>query len=285
MGLDSAEFSEMREVQFFHRTVRDFVLGNSKLEEVTGQQPSLNHAETYHRLWLAEMILAGPSYRRAYWNRVHLSALDRFQQKLPLELLKGLSHVFDDGQDNLTDDTMNGIFLGCQESVNTLANTGNRLSFVHLAARNGQQEYVLEEITKHPGLANGSGKFHLLMSALAGGEEDLIRALLQTGSSPMDPITCEWYEEQAPRSGSIPIWIAVTGYIVGYYIYYLERKNRFEILELILQGDGIDSRNCLFLFNEKNDGPPTHYITLRQFIEIFSRRTWSACSLCSIGES
>src|SRR2546423_581868 len=79
-------FGAMRVVQFFHGTVRDYVLENSKLENVRRQFPSLIDVETYHRLWLAEMTLAELPYRLAHWNHIMLEDVGNtpFQQELPL---------------------------------------------------------------------------------------------------------------------------------------------------------------------------------------------------------
>ncbi|KAI9767609.1 MAG: hypothetical protein M1839_004466 [Geoglossum umbratile] len=265
-------FGAMQAVQFFHRTVRDFVLQNSKLENITSQIPNLIEVETYHRLWLAEMTLVELPYRLEYWNHHTLGTVGNstFQQELPVDLLNGFSRVLDDGQDTIPEDpTGYEIFRGCTQGVNTWT-WGNRLSFVHLAAHTGQQKYVFQETLKNPELLNGNGELHILLSAAVGDRRDLVLALLDRGSSPMDYIACKSWDAEAggDRTSAFPIWMVLAGILVGRCLDGLFKQEvSYEVLELLLQHEVVDTGDCLFLIRDGWGGPISHFITLRQFIQ------------------
>ena len=268
-------FVAKRVVQFFHRTVRDFVLENSKLENITRQFPSLIEVETYHRLWLAEMTLAELPYRLEYWNYYMLGTAGNttFQQELPLDLLNGFSRILDDGQDTIPEDpTGYEIFRGCQIGVDMDSTFRDRLSFVHMAAYTGQQEYVFQEILKNPKLLNGTGELHILLSAAVGGRKDLVLALLERGSSPADYITCKSCDQETKedQTRAYPIWMILTWYFVERCLLFRPEPDiSNEILELFLQDERVDASNCLFLMKDDWDHPTTHFITLKQFIQDF----------------
>jgi hypothetical protein len=42
---------------------------------------------------------------------------------------------------------------------------------------------------------------------------------------------------------------------------------QYEVLELLLQDERVDTSSCLFLLAEGHDKPVTHFITLKQFIQ------------------
>jgi hypothetical protein len=144
----------------------------------------------------------------------------------------------------------------------------HRLSFVHMAAHTGQQEYVFQEVLKNPELLHGNGELHLLLSAAFGGRKDLVQALLERGSSPMDYVACKWREgDDRGHETKAPIWMIVTGHIIGYYLYdRLKPPLSYEMWESFLDHEGVDASHCLFLMKEDHDRPVTHFITLKQFI-------------------
>jgi hypothetical protein len=141
-----------------------------------------------------------------------------------------------------------------------------------MAAYTSQQEYVFQEVLKNPELLHGNGELHLLLSAAFSGRKDLAQALLERGSSPMDYVACELQERDEPeherQAIHIPIWMIVTGHIVGYCLAYpsIPLALSYEMWELFLDNEGVDASNCLFLMKEGHDGPITHFITLKQFI-------------------
>ncbi|KAH8804493.1 hypothetical protein F5884DRAFT_754102 [Xylogone sp. PMI_703] len=257
LGLESAAFDKMQVVQFFHRTVRDFVLENSKLEDTIRRFPYLIEAEAYHRLWLAEMTLTDLPYRLAQWNSYGLWEVGdaRFPQGLPSHLLNGFCRVLDDGQDTVpVDTTWHEFFDGRKDTIGTRKRDG-KLSFVHIAAYTGQREYVLQELSKNPELLNGNGELHILLSAALGYRKDLVVDLLQRGSSPADRIICERSDDGLVSAR--PIWMILTG----------EPPISYEMLELFLQHEGVDASNLSFLMKDDWDHPTSHFITLRQFLQ------------------
>ncbi|KAH0559261.1 hypothetical protein GP486_004224 [Trichoglossum hirsutum] len=192
-------FGPMREVRFFHRTVRGFVL--EKLESTTRQYPGLINVETYHRLWLAELTLAELPYRLMIWYRdIWKVGVSRFQEELPPELLRGFSCVLDNGQDTMSENVKwPKTFRGIYQRIDHSWWLAGSLSFVHMAAYTGQQEYVFQEILKNPKLLHATGELNLLLSAALGDRKYLVQALLERGSSPTDSVVCESGGKKRPR--------------------------------------------------------------------------------------
>jgi hypothetical protein len=262
-----------RMVQFFHRTVRDFVLEHSKLEDTAGRFPWITKGETYYRLWLAELILADLPSRVEAWNDGSGAGVDQFRQELPPDLLEGFSCTLK-GEDAVSVNTpRDKTFRGTMYAPN-LWSSIDGLSFINLAAYCGQRDYVVQQTTKSPELLKGRGEFHILLSAALGNRKDLVRNLLERGSSPLDCVDCQLSETTnfaAEKIGtqSIPLWIVFTTHLVGYRFEVSEVKNevQWEVLELLLQDPRVDASNSLFLVRKHYEAPAAHFITLRQFVE------------------
>lgn len=279
MGLK--ECGGMHEVQFFHRTLRDFVLENSKLEDVALKFPSLTKVETYCRLWLAEMVLAELPYRLFQWNSYMVNCRV-FQQELPLDLLNGFSRILDCSQDDTVSCNPPSceIFHGSAKG-NNYQFFRDRLSFVHMAAYTGQKQYVFQEISKSPELLNGNGELHILLSAAVGNRKDIVLALLQRGASPTDCVNYKPYQDAGEyQTRAFPIWLISTAYLVGSGSYASNSDIQYEILELFLDCEGVDASCCWFLMTPYGDGsrfnpfmrdssnhPASHFITLKQFVK------------------
>lgn len=267
-------------VKFFHRTLRDFVLENSKLSETRRQFPSLIEVETYHRLWLGELILLDPSARVKAWKVIYYNVLKgaRFQKELTPDLLQRFSHIVEE-EHNISDassddDTsshgsVKEIFL---RGVSCSSQGGygypkGKLLFASLAACTDQREYVLQQATNNPELLRGNGECHIMLSAALCGKTDLVRALLQRGSSPMDCVNCR---DRGTGPRTIPLWIAFTMWLVGNC---LNRSHvagpMYEIWELLLEDERVDASTCNFLLQKADlrSDEITHFITLKKFIQ------------------
>jgi len=271
-GGRSDEFAQMRVVQFFHRTVEDFVMNSSKLEDISRQYPRLLEEESYYRLLLADLTLGSLAYRRLYWNCfmiIDSSNASLFHQTLPSTLLDGFRHVLCDGRSE-SDESGDEVFRGVLLSIGSHYYTG-RMSFIHMIAFAGQTEYVLREVSKRPELLRGNQEMHLLLTAALGGHKNLVTALLKRGSSPTDTIKIQREQNNHDSAGlqSIPLWLALAGCMVGNSLKYLKLSTSFDILELFLDADGVDAWNCAFLLKENSswESPVSHYITLKGFVQ------------------
>lgn len=269
LGWNDTDLERMPVVQFFHRTLRDFMLENAKLEGATARYSKLIERETYHRLWLAEMISTDTKYRLIQWNNSFLSSITDERVFPPLlhpRLVTGFSHILNQGPKIETEGLNDySIFRGCTHYPGRWR-WENRLSFVHLAAFSGQHEYVLQEILKDPELLNGNGKLHVLLSAAIGNRQGLVLNLLQNGSTPTDRVKCG-----ESTVSACPIWMILMVYIVESYFGFQDPITLHETLELLLRHGEIEvdaSKFILFLKELEDDARPTgYYITLQQFME------------------
>jgi len=266
-------------VQFFHRTVRDFVLENSKLNDTARNFQNLTKVETYYRLWLAELILEDLPARVKAWNALHLDfrlgfrLRGGFPGELPFDLLEGFSRVVEDG-DTISKPTIDYrskyVFRGISCKANLWYSKG-RVSFVSLAACIGQREYVLQKTTDNPELLRGNGESHVLLSAALNGMIDVVRALLQKGSSPMDCVSGGYRNQplaEGTETEAIPIWVVFLVHLVAYRLKLpFVEVVKYQILELFLQDQRVDASNCWFLLSEAGTRQETHFMTLEQFIQ------------------
>ncbi|PCH07934.1 Hypothetical protein PENO1_009370 [Penicillium occitanis (nom. inval.)] len=263
------QVTNRRSVKFFHRTLRDFVL-ESKLGDTMRQFPSLTEIETYHRLWLAELILMDPPARAKAWREIWSEVVKggRFQAELTPDLLQRFASIFKDENDipvtdpdGSSDET--SIAGALSQFTGGMSYPEEKASFACLAACNSQQEYILQETTKNPGLLRGNGQCHIMLSAALCGKVDLVQALLHRGSSPMDKVTVR------ARNGAqvIPVWTAFTTQLVGSC---LDRSGvheaQYKVLELFLEDKQVDASTFTFLVCKAGE-PITHFITLKNFIQ------------------
>jgi hypothetical protein len=269
-----------RSVQFFHRTVRDFVLENSKLDDTASQFPSLTKIETYYRLWLAELIQADRPDRVKIWNVDPVNLLHGFEQELPSDLLEAFSRVVEDGdvisEPAQDDEYYQKVFMGVSRGANLWYSDG-RMSFTNLAACTGQTEYIVQQIAKNPELLRGNGESHILLSAALNGRKDTVRALLQQRSSAIDCVAGNGHYDDSHQiitdgteTKMIPIWMIFTAQLVARRLELFSPGDiRYDVLELLLQDKRVDARNCLFLLCKNYKEPHTHFITLKEFIQHF----------------
>ena len=223
------------------------------------------------------------------WNGIFsVRTLDKFLQELPPDLLEGFSCTLRDEDAASVNIPRKQTFQGVKRAP-ILCSAADGLSFVNLAAYCGQREYVVQQTTKSPELLRSRGEFHILLSAALGNKKDLVRDLLERGSSPLDCVNCQLSETTADEATeenlgiqSIPLWIIFTTLLVGYRFEIPGGKVQWEVLELLLQDHRVDASNSLFLVREDYKTPATHFITLRQFIN--DRRPQNADRLLALLE-
>jgi len=265
-------------VQFYHRTVRDFVLENSRLKDIANRFSIPIDQEAYFRLLLAGLTLTDLKYRLEYWNHDILFDSIRFkliQQELPINLLKGFERIFNNDQYGIDECNIpNGKYF----RGNTVSDRASihelRLSFVHLAAYAGQQEYVFHEISRYPELLNNSGDLHILLSAAMGGRQNLVLALMKRGSSPTDYIRCilRGPQDEFRRSQPLPIWMVLAGRLVENFLSLVSEIDTLsQGLELFLQDERVDASQCLLQIGKPSGGvgqqATVHILSLKQCIQ------------------
>ena len=255
-------------VQFFHRTVRDFVLEDTALKDIARKFPHLTSAENYNRFWLAEMILTDHDYHLALWNTCLGMRAGRaiLQTKLSLPVLNALSGLLKRGPELQSMINPPEFFRGAVVTYRTIGTTKD-LSFVHLAAFCDQDEYVFQEISRAPPLVHGDSRMNILLSASAGGRAKLVRALLEKGCSLTTMVTVGLSE----TTPAYPIWMILLEYFARSLMFYISfQKGHWELMEVLLEHEEVTSTDTFLLLGNEDEKVPTHYITLKQMIEDFN---------------
>jgi hypothetical protein len=138
-----------RQIQFFHRTVHDFVLEDSKLDNTARRFPSITKVETSCRLFLAELLMADLPMRVEAWNASAWHYPEAFHQISP-DIFKW-SRVTTDNVDVISEPTrdvdLKKNFAGLDASGNAYRRNRS-LSFTLLAAAAGQEEYLFQQIER-----------------------------------------------------------------------------------------------------------------------------------------
>ncbi|KAJ2895983.1 hypothetical protein MKZ38_005991 [Zalerion maritima] len=278
------DVGEINELEFFHPTFKHLAMVSPRLQELAKQYSSIIKPESCYRLLLADLTRGDFNYRRAYWNSYITSEVTVgcfFEHALPVSLVDAFSLVLDDSKDTSPKKGKpegNETFRGAESMIRLQSVSYHRkMSFLHMAAYVGQNEYVLREVSDRPELLRGNseGTMHLLYSAARGGNMYLIAELLKMGSSPMDPIAIRLDTPGNPISEvvgqlfSVPIWLVVTAQMMGSYIAFGETADiYFDVLEMFLEKEDIEVRTGAMLFVSM-DGPMEdgiHYVTLEGFV-------------------
>lgn len=264
--------TKVREVQFFHRTVRDFVVDQLESMQQSEEYCDLFKVDTYYRLRLAEMIASDEEYNDDYfaWIIYHCknSSEKIFPKGLSLSIIDGFYNVMSSINSARPDGSM-GTFSGCSISFhNSRLHTGH-MSFIHLAAYTGQREYVMREIEKDPRLLKEMDGMTILASAMIGLHVDFARDLVERGCSLVETICILLERLRFHNSNdiSIPVWLAVLIQDVGNGITAPGWEVHFDLLDFLLGDQRVKAKNCIFLLSKIVPGPVTHFITLKQIIE------------------
>jgi len=270
----SGRAGSRREIQFFHRTVRDFVLEDSKLENTAHRFPSLTKVETSCRLFLAELLMTDIPMRVEAWNASVNNYPKAFHQISP-DLFNGY-RLITDNVDVISEPTrdfdVEKNFAGIDHYAAGISRIST-LSFTLLAAAAGQEEYLFQQIAKSPDILRDNRISQILFSAANFGRTKIFQTLLRQATFPVGCVARIYdqrHYEQSIVGGkhleTVPLWLAITVHLLDTYLKWGEGENdpRWDALELLLQEKQVDASRCLFLLGAKLI---THFITLKQFIQ------------------
>lgn len=245
-------------VQFFHRTVKDYLRDDSRQRQFQGRLPDFNLGEVYLRLSLAELkfVRTKQSYFglgnilimcifescHRYWKwklKWHLF-LSKEGRKAPFNFAKEASDVLNSYRQlpfshpeeievnsgsilwgtSFRDDEWGNIYLvGVAE-----------FSYLHFAAWYSQHEYVTLKLSEDPNLAKGNGEMTLLLSASFGDASETVRVLLQAGADPQDQVTLE--DQPNPEAKTATVWMLFLFYFASSAV---RQASPFEQCSLVLE--------------------------------------------------
>lgn len=220
-------------VQFFHRTVRDYLQDDSRQSQFQGRLPDFDRNEVYSRLCLAELKFARtrPSYfgdrHNALWEIFHHSHLwhrrtckeghrDLFKFFREVSsVLNSYRHLpFSYPEESI--ENSGSITWGQQETIDWFFHFQifkRNFSYPHYVARLGQHQYISQILSENPTLLKGDGEISILLSASWGENSELTRFLLQSGANPQDQV--EIQDGPSARAKTATVWIIVLATIVN----------------------------------------------------------------------
>jgi hypothetical protein len=198
-------------VQFFHRTVRDYLQENSRQHQMKARLPDFDPARAYCRLCLAKLKCARISeyYLGSPNNYLYeffkdcmefISDMATSGHELPFNVVDEFGRVLDNyrrlpvshgGEDGQIPQVMWS--LGINPSDNLRFLSYNDVSYLHWALYFDQLQYVSHEILRHRrdrALANGIDELSLLLTGIMTHKHGhkYVQVLLQAGESYNDQV-------------------------------------------------------------------------------------------------
>jgi hypothetical protein len=192
VGGDEGRLFWQKHVQFFHRTVRDFVRQSSDLQEFAATVPSLTDVPTYLRVLLAELCFARTDDIRCNPTKYSMILLMCGDRLTGYELLDAYGRAMEHHNKEPLEGSP--IFCGLTTGLRSFRGSIGKgaLSFVHFLANLGtvNSNYVQRRVAADPGLLQPQGPMSLLLSAAVGWNSPTVaKALLDAGASPHDIVS------------------------------------------------------------------------------------------------
>lgn len=215
------------EVQFFHRTVRDYVNEPARYAEIKRRLGDFDVRDAYRRLLLAEFRFART--REEYFKAQGLGQtalvscftdfFERVAHQAPLRFLKEYDRILDHHRrqpfsfPGETKDNPGVIaWSQCFGSKHCSGDiSGYDISYLHWTATYGQREYIIDQVSSNPSLVNTTddGRSLLLTASISTLSNVLVRDLLKYGASPGHQIPVTYPSEEKENETCITsIWAA-----------------------------------------------------------------------------
>lgn len=262
----------VKSVQFFHRTLRDFVKQSKQLRDFSAEFPNLVGFEAKARVYLAELWFAKSEY--VHGNNRISNLLQKYpcgpSRDAQLDAYERvLSYHIQAGCNRLPGITANPDFAANW----SIGEAGTFMSFIHhVTWRLNDVEYVRRRVSKNPDLLLAKDDLSLIVSASLAWYDDssMLKMLLDLGASPNEQVKVKGrkHETTAPAWTIFCICFAVT--MIG------TKADRYKDrlcgrLEQFLVTGVVDT-NCVILVApgrrpKECEGPPTHRISLRQLVQ------------------
>jgi len=259
-----------KQLQFFHRTVRDFVRQSQAIQEFVTKCPDFTGITTYARLLLTELYFVNTDHvdSTAYSN-----ILSEYEYP---ENVDGLLDAFGRAYDyhNKLSETSGKTPVPFCGFATELENSGSgraygAKSFLHFMAKEGFVNYIQRKIATNPNLPKPQGEMSLLLSvALYWKSPLMVKALLEAGASPQDRVWSLSSIHNGQERAEYTIWQLVS---TAFACRMLQPqpsttvRTCCETLQYFFEA-GVDF-NCFALLSPEKDGPPTHAISLRTLVQ------------------
>jgi hypothetical protein len=213
-------------VQFFHRTVRDYLQDSSRQIQMKSRLPGFDITETYFRLFLAVFKFART--KKVYleeryppdgnplfdWFIAIMDWLDTSGQELPFNFTEELGRVLDSyrrlpfSHPEETEKNVGRVLWGAKlDSSIYTENSQDDISYLHTAAWYCQHRYVSQKVSQDPNLVKGSNDLSLLLSAAVGPDPELVHFLLERGELPSEKVKIWQIDNSAQAEKTATIWM------------------------------------------------------------------------------
>jgi hypothetical protein len=224
-------------VQFFHRTVRDYLRDDLRQSQFQGRLPGFNLDEVYPRLWLAELKFART--KQSYFADENNVLRDVFfcchycwknhqkrhlflsgeSRKAPFNFAKEVSEVLNSYRqvpfsypEEIGENSgsirwgiiLLSFYLNDRFHIKFTA-SNLELSYLHYAAWLGQHEYISLKVSEDPTLVKGDGEMSILLSASVGYDSETVRFLLQAGADPQEQVKLK--DKSNPETRTTTVWM------------------------------------------------------------------------------
>ena len=259
-----------KEVQFFHRTVRDFVRQSKYLQDFSTQFPDFTGIDTYARLLLAELWFAKSEHlsKVKYRNILSEETYRKPRDALLDAYEKAFDHHINSGKVELKGPKS---FPELVYNCIPFGEDGTSLSFPHwIACHLDEPKYIVSKVSRSPDLLQAKGGLSILLSASLGwNDKATLKALLQAGASPNDQVTIKYQEFQT----SPTVWMIFCVHFAAYMV--SPKAGRVTLRECLaleyFLAAGVDA-NCFILLARGSHprdmkGDATHFISLRQLVQ------------------
>jgi hypothetical protein len=251
-------------VQFFHRTVRDYLQDPSRQTQMKSRLPGFDTTEAYCRLRLAEFKFARTNakyfmaqglvqtplikifYDSFNWFRIGIIRA----QKLPFNFLDEFGRVLDIHKQlpfshpEEAETNSGNIFWGYELDTADmrLRASNHNISYLHWVAFNLQHQYVSQKLSEDSELVKSSNEPSLLLTASLAGDPNLVRFLLEKGAFPYQQVKVRQGKGSGPDE-TVTIWMIFLLYFANTVIkryYWLGFDDLFLVLEqfLTFRADG-----------------------------------------------
>ena len=212
-------------VQFFHRTVRDYLRDDSRQNQIKSRLPGFDITKAYFRLFLAEFKFARTKkdYFENMVNPLSLIFIDtmnwveRDGHEPPFNYVEEFGRVLDSHRQlpfshpEATETNAGKIFWGVKLHLEFFGirflPSHHDASYLHWAAWCRLHRYVSQKVSQGPNLLQGSSDLSLLLSASAGGDPDLVLLLLERGASLSKQVDISPTDSSAQAEKTGTVWM------------------------------------------------------------------------------
>ncbi|KAH0534152.1 hypothetical protein FGG08_007261 [Glutinoglossum americanum] len=296
-------------VQFFHRTVRDYLQDDSRQSKMKSRVPGFDVNKALCRLILAQCKFArvsqstlsqtGPLRDLFYESMRWLGRMRTAGNEMPSNFVEEFGRILDGyrqspyfhpAAEKRNDRKVPwGLALGTSsESLSEplfVRYLFEDISHVHWAASIGATEYIRRKVSEDATPVNGNNTLSLLLSAAVGLDHELTYFLLQAGASPNELV--ETWQGRGPDDKTTETTKTASTWMIFLFILAHSvaigghRSLPFERCSLVLEQFlkfGADS-DVFFLLYNRNSEPTDDqllFISLQQLVSLMQPRNFES---------